>query len=673
MNPLPKIVQNDPWLEPYSGIIKARNDSFNILKTKLANLNGSLSKFASGYLYYGFHKNEEKWTFREWAPNATKIFLIGDFNEWKESESFALHQLDHGNWEIILPSDIVKHGQKYKLKIYWKNGNGERIPSYARRCVQDEKTKHYDAQIWDRSSYNWKHKSPASEINYPLIYEAHVGMATEEENTGTFNNFTENILPRIKDAGYNTVQLMAIQEHPYYGSFGYHVSNFFAVSSRFGTPDELKHLIDTAHGMDLMVIMDIVHSHSVKNELEGLGNFDGSKDLYFHSGPRREHVAWDSLCFDYGKEHVLHFLLSNCKFWLEEYQFDGFRFDGVTSMLYYDHGLSKDFTSYEFYYDGNQDGDAINYLSLANSLIHEIRPDAITIAEEMSGMPGLAESTETGGIGFNYRMAMGIPDFWIKTIKEKSDENWDVTEIYRELNSRRDAEKTISYSESHDQALVGDKTIIFRLLDKEMYWYMNKDSQNLIIDRGLALHKMIRLITFATNGGGYLNFMGNEFGHPEWIDFPRKGNNWSYKYARRQWSLVDNKSLKYHWLADFDCEMLKLQQENSFLQEKWPLLKHENKTDQVVAFERGMLIFIFNFHPDRSYSDYGLLAHPGKYTVALSTDSEKYGGFGNIDDSSLYISDRIGGASGKDWLKVYLPPRTALVLIRKPTLSVYDI
>ncbi len=671
LNPI--IVQNDPWLQPHSGIIKARNESFRNLKAKLSDQNNKLSGFASGYLYYGFHKTTDGWIFREWAPNAQKIFLIGEFNNWQESGEFELAQLEHGNWEINLPTGKVNHGQKYKLKIYWQGGSGERIPAYAKRCIQDENTKHFDAQIWNSPDFQWKHESPAREIKYPLIYEAHVGMATEDETIGTFTFFTNNILPRIKHAGYNTVQLMAIQEHPYYGSFGYQVSNFFAVSSRFGTPEELKLLIDTAHGMGMMVIMDMVHSHAVKNELEGLGRFDGSPDLYFHKGQRREHGAWDSLCFDYGKEHVLHFLLSNCKFWLEEYKFDGFRFDGVTSMLYYDHGLSKNFTSYDFYYDGNQDGDAINYMSLVNDLIHEISPDAITIAEEMSGMPGIAESTDSGGLGFDYRMAMGIPDYWIKIIKERTDEEWDVSDIYRELNSRRESEKTISYTESHDQALVGDQTIIFRLLDKEMYWSMNIDSQNLIVDRGIALHKMIRLVTFSTNGGGYLNFMGNEFGHPEWIDFPREGNNWSYHYARRQWSLVDNKNLKYHWLANFDREMLNLQEENNFLREKWCYLKLENISDQILAYERGLLLFIFNFSPTKSYSDYGILAHPGRYSVALSTDSKKFGGFGNIDESVSYVNERVGGASGKDWLKIYLPARTALVLKRKTTQSVYEI
>lgn len=673
MSSKPVIVKKDPWLEPYTHVIEARHESVLALKRKLSPSGGNLADFATGYLFYGFHKTSAGWVFREWAPNAAKIYLIGEFNDWKKTEEYELKSLQNGDWEITLSHDQIKHGQKFKLLVFWEGDSGERIPAYARRCIQDENTKLFDAQIWDSSDFKWQHESPAKNIKRPLIYEAHIGMASEAEGVGSFNHFTENILPRVKATGYNTIQLMAIQEHPYYGSFGYHVSNFYAVSSRFGTPDELKKLIDTAHGMGIQIIMDLVHSHSVKNVLEGLGRFDGSYDLYFHEGIKREHVAWDSLCFNYGKEHVIHFLLSNCKFWLDEYNFDGFRFDGVTSMLYHDHGLSRDFTSYDFYYDGNQDGDAINYLALANIVIHQTNPHAITIAEEMSGMPGLAEPVADGGIGFDYRLAMGIPDFWIKIIKEKSDEQWDVSQIYHELTSRREGEKTVSYAESHDQALVGDKTIIFRLLDKEMYWFMNKESQSLIIDRGIALHKIIRLLTFATNGGGYLNFMGNEFGHPEWIDFPREGNNWSYKYARRQWNLVDNKDLKYHWLADFDKAMLNLENSTGFLEEKWCNLKLDNRPDQVLAFERGLFLFIFNLSPERAYTDYGIRAHPGRYSLFLSTDSRLYGGFGNIDETTIYVSERIGGVSGQDWLKVYLPPRTAIVLKRKPTQSVYDI
>lgn len=668
----PKIVKDDPWLEPYSTIINSRTEAIYALKKKLTSDYKSLKEFASGYLYYGLHKTSDGWIFREWAPNANEIYLIGDFNNWEQNLEFKLNKIEHGNWELKLPLEKIQKGEKFKLHIKWRTGYGERLPSYANRCVQDENTKTFDAVVWPNEDYSWKHPDPVINIKTPLIYEGHVGMATEEEKVGSYNEFRTNILPKIKAAGYNTVQLMAIQEHPYYGSFGYHVSNFFAVSSRFGTPEELKELIDEAHRLELAVIMDIVHSHSVKNEYEGLGLFDGKPDLYFHGNERREHVAWDSLCFDYSKEHVLHFLLSNCRYWMEEFKFDGFRFDGVTSMLYLDHGLSRDFTSYDMYFDGGQDADAINYLSLANLLIHEINPHAISIAEEMSGMPGLAEPIEHGGYGFDYRMAMGTPDYWIKLIKEKADDDWDMSEMFHELTSKRVGEKTVSYCESHDQALVGDKTIIFRLIDKDMYWHMNKDSKNLVVDRGIALHKMIRLITFATNGGGYLNFMGNEFGHPEWIDFPREGNNWSYQYARRQWSLASNNHLRYSQLGHFDSAMIHLHEKYQFLKDECCFKISDNSSDKIIAFSRGELLFVFNFNPSKAFTDYGIQTPAGKYSVVLSTDSKDFGGFDNIDVTIKYHSLREGGVSGKDWLKLYLPPRTAVVLKRKDTKSVYE-
>lgn len=674
MTKTPVIVQNDPWLSPYTDVIGKRQEKALRKERELTGKEGTLSDFASGYLYFGLHRTSTGWVFREWAPNASKMFLIGDFNEWKENSVYELKRTDHGQWEIFLPEHALKHQQRFKLLINWPGGSGYRIPSYANRVIQNDETKVFDTQIWvPEKAYAWKNNSPLIRNFHPLIYEAHIGMATEKEDIGTYREFSEQILPRILKAGYNTVQLMAIQEHPYYGSFGYHVSNFFAASSRFGTPEDLKALVDNAHGMGLKVIMDLVHSHSVKNELEGLGRFDGSYTQYFHSGPRREHVAWDSLCFDYGRNEVLHFLLSNCKYWLDEYQFDGFRFDGVTSMIYYDHGLSRSFTNYDMYFDGNQDEDALTYFVLANNLIHSFKKDAFTIAEEMSGMPGLAEPSENGGTGFDFRLAMGIPDYWIKIIKEVPDENWNVSALYHELTSKRKDEKTVAYAESHDQALVGDKTIIFRLIDKEMYWHMDKQSENLLIDRGIALHKMIRLVTVATSGGGYLNFMGNEFGHPEWIDFPREGNNWSYKYARRQWHLMDDKNLRYHFLSDFDADMIRLIKDNNILDQRWCYLWIANQGDQILVFERMNHLFVFNFNPSQSFTDYGIFVNPGKYRVVLNTDSTGFGGFGRVDESINYFALKTGKLSSPHQIKLYLPSRSAIVLEKLPTSSVYDI
>ena len=658
------ILKNDPWLEPYaSAIIGRHNDAVN-KELELCGPDGKLESFANAHNYFGLHRTADGWVFREWAPNATAITLIGDFSKWKELKKYALKPKKNGVWELKLKGDAISHGDLYKMIVTWDGGRGERIPAYATRVVQDENTHVFSAQVWAPDAYKWKVKRFRPDTRPLLIYECHIGMAQQREGVGTYVEFRDNVLPRIAADGYNAIQIMAIQEHPYYGSFGYHVSSFYAPSSRFGTPEELKSLIDRAHELGIAVIMDIVHSHAVKNEVEGLGRLDGSYDQYFYGDGRREHPAWDSLCFDYGKNDVINFLLSNCKYWLQEFKFDGFRFDGVTSMLYYSHGLGQAFGSYDDYYNGSQDTNAITYLTLANKLIHEINPSAITIAEEMSGMPGLAVPFKDGGIGFDYRMAMGIPDYWIKTLKERKDEDWKPTSIFWELTNRRADEKTISYVESHDQALVGDKTVIFRLIDKEMYWHMMVDDDNMVVARGMALHKMIRLVTAATINGGYLNFMGNEFGHPEWIDFPREGNGWSYKYARRQWDLVDREDLKYKYLNAFDNDMIRVISDVYNFQ-ALPVDKlWEKDSDQVLAFRRGDLVFVFNFNPVIAITGYGILAPAGEYEVVLSTDSPEYGGYGNIDESVSHLTqhDPLFAPAGREWLRLYMPPRSAQVL-----------
>ena len=661
MNTLP-IYKSDSWLEPYANII---NDRHKKILNKIEDIKvdfGSLEEFALAHEYYGLHRTSNGWIFREWAPNATKIFLIGEFSSWQEKPEYELHRIEFGNWEIKLPLKALKHADKYKLSVHWNNGQGERIPAYVRRVVQNNDTKLFDAQVWQpEQPFEWTDQNFKIDTKQPrLIYEAHIGMSGETEGVATYDDFRRNVLPHVIATGYNTLQLMAIQEHPYYGSFGYHVSNFFAASSRFGTPEDLKRLINEAHNAGIAVIMDIVHSHAVKNENEGLSKFDGTTDLYFHYGERGNHPAWDSRCFNYGRIETLRLLLSNDRFWIDEYHFDGYRFDGVTSMLYYDHGLGKDFTCYADYFRANEDEDAIIYLALANILIHSIKPQAITIAEEMSGFPGIAGDIDAGGLGFDLRLSMGIPDYWIKLIKETPDEKWPVGKIFYELQQHRPEEKTINYAESHDQALVGDKTIIFRLIDKDMYTDMNCESHNLTVERGIALHKMIRLITLFTANGGYLTFMGNEFGHPEWIDFPREGNGWSYKYARRQWNLAKADYLRYHFLLDFEIEMLKLFKEVP--QPSYPYRLYDYDGTQVLAFMRGDLLLVFNFSPNNSYTNYGIPVPKGRYNIVLSTDEGRFNGFDRNDMYFVFYTQTEGD---RDVLHLYLPSRSAIVLKKR--------
>lgn len=654
---MPDFVRKDPWLQPHVHTIAGRIRKFFDKEKELAGPGGSLERFSTGHLYFGLHRADADWVLREWAPAATGICLIGEFSGWTVRPDYQFRDLGEGIWELRVSGRLLRHGDLYRLHVSWQGGGGERIPAWARRVVQDPESLVFSAQVWDPpQSFQWKHKPPESS-SPPIIYEAHPGMATEAYKVGSWEEFRQNVLPHVEQAGYNMIQLMAVQEHPFYGSFGYHVSNFFAPSSRFGTPEDLKALIDDAHGRGIRVIMDLVHSHAVKNEVEGISRYDGTLYQFFHDGPRGNHTAWDSRCFDYGKNQVLHFLLSNCKYWLEDFRFDGFRFDGVTSMLYLDHGLGSAFTTYEQYYNLNQDEDAIVYLHLANKLIHEVRPEAVTIAEEMSGMPGLATPQALGGFGFDYRLAMGVPDFWIKTIKERKVEFWHVGEIFYQLTNRRKDEQVVQYAESHDQALVGDKTIIFWLMDKEMYYHMRVDQQNLAVDNGMALHKMIRLITLGTAGQGYLNFMGNEFGHPEWIDFPGAHNNWSYHHARRQWHLLQDPELKYRFLGAFDRRMVHLFREHKLLMDPSVPKYHEHIDEQLLAFGRGDFVFVFNFSPFRSYTDHSITVPPGSYQVVLDTDDPQFGGFGRLDHALVYHSGQ-----EEPELKLYIPSLSSFVL-----------
>lgn len=658
-----RLLELNPQLKNFAGDIDLRMFLYRATKNRILTEGQTLNDFANAHNYYGFHRTETGWVYREWAPSAYQLYLEGEFNNWDKT-SHPLTPIGDGNWELVLEGeDALWEGCKVKTVVDANMTRTEHLPLYARRVVQSKEDNTFTCEVTDDTkAFPWTDAGFVGEDQL-YIYEAHVGMAQEEGRVGTYREFADITLPRIKKAGYNTIQLMAIMEHPYYGSFGYQVSNFFAASSWFGKPEDLKYLVNTAHAMGIRVLLDVVHSHAVRNTAEGINMFDGTTWQFFHDGAKGEHPAWGTKCFDYGKTGVLHFLLSNLKFWMTEYHFDGFRFDGVTSMLYHDHGLGTDFNTNDKYFSYNTHTEAITYLQLANELIRQVNPKAITIAEDMSGMPGMALPIEDGGIGFDYRLGMGLPDMWVRTVKEKSDEQWDIFQMWCDMCLRRPGENTIAYVESHDQALVGDKTMIFRLADAAMYTDMDKAVHNLVIDRAIALHKMIRLFTLSGGGEGYLNFMGNEFGHPEWIDFPREGNGWSFHYCRRQWSLMDNGFLKYQWLGEFDRDMLTVTKENGLFAQKMGDLRLNMRREKVLAFYRHGLLFAFNFHPSASQTGVQIpVSRPGVYDVVLCTDDEKYGGFDQIQ----HIPYPTQKKDGKYFIELYLPARTAVVLKETP-------
>ena len=647
------LIDLDQQLQPYRSVISRRE---RYIESRISHLLGDMTaaEFALGFHHFGLHRTTTGWVFREWVPSASKIVLVGDFSDWREEPAYTLQRGHHGQWHITIPADLLHHGDHYKLRVYWPGGSGWRLPSYTTYAVQDQHSLDFSAVVWQPATpYSWQAPVP-DKPTVPLIYEAHVGMSSEAEQVASFDYFTNHILPRIARAGYNTVQLMALAEHPYYASFGYHVSNFFAVSSRFGTPDDLKRLVDTAHQLGLHVIIDLVHSHMVKNEAEGLGNFAGDQTQYCTP---QIHPTWDSRLFNYAKPEVLHFLASNCRWWLDEYRVDGFRFDGVTSMLYTDHGLARSFTTYDDYFGDNIDRDAMAYLRLANTVIHQVRPDAVTIAEEMSGLPGVAAPIAHGGLGFDYRLQMGAPDVWATTVSQQPDDSsWDLAKIVNVLTSHRPGEPAISYVESHDQALVGDQTLLFRLIGQEMYDGMDKADPNMVVRRGVALHKLIRLLTAGLHQGGYLNFMGNEFGHPEWIDFPRAGNAWSYRYARRQWSLADNGFLQYQWLARFDHALMALLPSVPAA----PINVVIRQADRVISFTRGTTVWIVNFSPHAFYTDYRIDVDAGIYRIQLSSDEQQFGGQGRTTTTQLRST--CSDDQHRHYIEISLPARTGIIL-----------
>lgn len=672
---LKNLLDRDHYLKPYEKEIRRRYACLLDIQEKIQTNGGGFDHFTKGYEYYGMHVQPDNSVIcREWAPGARQLFLAGDFNGWNR-DSLPYKKLEYGKWELIIPpngdgSCAIPHLSEVKVVVDTQKGTREdRLSPWATYVVEPPKHEStiYRQKLWNppqSERYTFKNQKVPRPKSL-RVYECHVGIATSELKVGSYDNFADNILPRIVKQGYNAIQLMAIMEHAYYASFGYQVTSFYAASSRYGNPEQLKHLIDKAHEYGIYVLLDVVHSHASKNIMDGLNEFDGTDSCFFHTGTRGVHSLWDSRLFNYSEFEVLRFLLSNLRWYLEEYQFDGFRFDGVTSMLYHSRGIGEGFDgTYDAYYGLNVDTEAVVYLMLANSIIHQLFQQAITIAEDVSGMPGTCRPVSEGGLGFDYRLAMAIPDKWIEYLKEMKDEDWNMGNIIHTLTNRRWMEPNVAYAESHDQALVGDKTIAFWLMDKEMYTHMSVMSEpSPIIERGISLHKMIRLITHALGGEAYLNFIGNEFGHPEWLDFPRAGNNSSYHYARRQWNLVDDELLKYKFLNNWDAAMNHTEEKYGWLHADPGYVSWKHEDDKIIVFERAGLLFIFNFHHSKSFADYKVgLNGEGKFMIVLCSDDSEFGGHNRLDKSVPHFTNKEGYAGRRHSIQVYIPSRTCIVL-----------
>lgn len=487
-------------------------------------------------------------------------------------------------------------------------------------------------------------------------------MAGKESRIHTYNEFTDNVLPLIKSKGYNVVQLMGVMEHSYYASCGYQVTSYFAPSSRFGTPEDLKRLIDTAHSMGLYVFLDTVHSHSSQNIGEGLNRFDGTDTQYFHYGRRGIHPIWNSRLFDYSNIEVKRFLLSNLRYYIEVFHFDGFRFDGVGSMIYNNQGVDTKFDNMDVYFNENiVDSDAVTYLYLANYVVHKYDMFAITTAEDVSGMIGIARSIDDGGFGFDFRLNMGGADLWVKTLELPSYESWDLHDIAYRLNERPPHEKTIGYTECHDQPY----PIAYRLLgfgknDSRMSFLAPLSDQ---VEFAISVLKLIRLLTFSIAGEAYLNFMGNEFGHPGKIEFPSEKNGDSFEFCRRDFQLATDEMTRYSSLARFDHDMLQLERQFKFLNCGDDGYLYADKQNRIVGFEKGNLFLVFNFHRNKLFDSYFFgVRNGGKYRIVFSTDNQSYDGRGRIAVGNEISANEEEWNNQKYKLDLAIPPLCALVL-----------
>jgi 1,4-alpha-glucan branching enzyme len=676
------IFKDDPHLRAHEHDIMLRIKEYRHWKKELDEKEGGLLHFAEGYQQFGFHRDEanKKWIFREWLPKVKQAFLIGEFNGWSNDNPAVSEGF--GRWRVDLPDKpdgtwAVQHKTQVRVRMEGESGNWfDRVPAFAKLAWQDTSTNLFNGVFWEPPSadrYKFKHRRPPKPENLK-IYEAHAGFASIHERVATWTEFKDDVLPRIKRLGYNCVQLMAVAEHAHYGSFGYHVTSFYAPTSRCGTPEELKEMIDAAHGHGIIVLMDLVHAHCSSNQIDGVAAQDGTDHCYTHGGAKGKQEQWDSSLFHYTKWEVLRYLLSNVRWWLEEYGFDGFRFDGVTSMLYHSHGIGKGYSGgYHEYFGLDADVEAHTYLMLANNLIHKLLPrTAITVAEDVSGMPTLCRPVAHGGFGFDYRLAMALPDMWIKLLKETPDDDWDMGHITHSLQNRRWKEPCVAYTESHDQAIVGDKTTAFWLMDAEMYTHMSTMSPpSMCVDRGLALHKMLRLVTMGLGGEAWLCFMGNEFGHPEWVDFPRPENGWSYSHCRRRFDLPAEDHLKYKFFEAFDVLMCALENRFRFMASDQQFCSKKDQGDKVIVFERGPLLFVFNFHPCNSYTDYRV-GHPWNegLRVLLDSDEGRFGGHMRLE-----WGHSNSAPPGEAWdnryhsTQLYIPSRTVQVLCRDSLLE----
>ena len=600
--------------------------------------------------FLGAHKVEDgKYVFRVWAPNAVSIFVVGDFNGWNEEASPMGRLNDAGVWETYI--DGIKNFDAYKFLIYTSEGRKlYKADPYAKHA----ETRPGTASKIFEGDYKWrdgswlKKRKETSVYNSPVnIYEVHLGSwkRFEDGNTLSYRDLAKELVSYVKDMGYTHIEMLPVAEFPFDGSWGYQVTGYFAVTSRYGTPDDFKYFVDECHKAGIGVIVDWVPAHFPK-DAHGLAEFDGSP-CYEYADPKKgEHLDWGTKIFDYGRNEVQSFLISNACFWFDEYHIDGLRVDAVASMLYLDYGR-EDGQWIPNVNGGNENLEAVAFLKQLNETVFKEHGDVMMLAEESTAWPLVTKPVYMDGLGFNFKWNMG----WMNDILKY----FSLDGIYKKYNHDLITFSFFyAFSEnfvlpiSHDEVVHGKCSLI------------NKMPGN--YNEKFAGVRAFLGYMYA-HPGKKLLFMGTEFG--QFIE-------WDYKKGL-DWILLDYDM--HVLLQDYTRELNKFYKKNSplwqidYSWEGFNWIVSDDNTNSVIAFTRTdendeKIVAVCNFTPVmRTSYKIGVPDAEG-YELVFNSDAKKFGGSGERIKKTYKVFD--GAMHGYNhYIELTLPPMTTLYFKQK--------
>src|SRR5437868_4513846 len=585
--------------------------------------------------------------FAVWAPNAQRVSVVGDFNNWDGRVHPMRRLLGAGVWELFLPG-VGEHAH-YKFEIRTQRGGlllkSDPFAFFNQHGIETSSLV-YDLERYQWSDHEWMRSRAERDLpNSPLsIYEVHLGSWRRRADQGnrflSYLEFAETLLPYVLEMGYTHMELLPITEHPFEGSWGYQVTNYYAPTSRFGTPDELRHFIDACHQAGIGVIMDWVPAHFPK-DAHALAEFDGTH-LYEHMDPRQgEQQDWGTLIFNFGRNEVRNFLIGNALFWLDQYHIDGLRVDAVASMLYLDYSRQPG-QWIPNVYGGRENLDAIYFLKRFNEVCYERFPGIITIAEESTDWPGVSRPTYLGGLGFGFKWNMG----WMHDFLQYMS----LDPIYRRYHHGNITFSLLyAFSEnfilvlSHDEVVYGKRSLLSKMPGDEWQKFAN-----------------LRMFLAWMYGhpGKKLLFMGGDFG---------QSNEWNHDTSL-DWQLLEQprhdglRRLVQHLYYIFKTDPALWQRDDSYEGFEW--IDFHDADNSVVSFlrrsrEGETVVFVVNATPMVRH-DYRLgVPAPGFYREIINSDAETYGG-GNVGNLGGKNSENTEWMGRQHSILINLPPLATL-------------